>query len=188
MKKQLIYSIITVFLIMIIIIGSTYAFFTSTAKANNNAAANSKNFEVIYTGGGQNLSGSLKPCAKKEDGINTTVNIKMAQNSALARATLYINIEKITSNLAVEGFVWEVYGTDPNGTQVYYNKGNFAGTNDTDKNTVNIVENYQLSYENTSFTVYLWVDRSKVDNGILNSEFKGSLGAKTENFTGATVG
>ena len=63
---------------MIIIIGSTYAFFTSTAKANNNAAANSKNFEVIYTGGGKNLSGSLDPCTKKEDGINTTVNIKMS--------------------------------------------------------------------------------------------------------------
>lgn len=188
MKKQLIYSIIAVFLIMIIIIGSTYAFFTSTAKANNNAAANSKNFEVIYTGGGKNLSGSLDPCTKKEDGINTTVNIKMAQNSALAKATLYINIEKITSNLAVEGFIWEVYGTNESGEEVYYKKGNFAGINDTDKNTINIVEDYKLSYENTSFTVYLWVDANKVNESILNSEFKGSLGAKTENFTGATVG
>lgn len=173
---------------MIIIIGSTYAFFTSTAKANNNAAANSKNFEVIYTGGGKNLSGTLDPCTKKEDGINTTVNIKMAQNSALAKATLYINIEKITSNLAVEGFIWEVYGTNESGEEVYYKKGNFAGTNDTDKNTINIVEDYKLSYESTSFTVYLWVDANKVNESILNSEFKGSLGAKTENFTGATVG
>ena len=173
---------------MIIIIGSTYAFFTSTAKANNNAAANSKNFEVIYTGGGKNLSGTLDPCTKKEDGINTTVNIKMAQNSALAKATLYINIEKITSNLAVEGFIWEVYGTNESGEEVYYKKGNFAGTTDTDKNTINIVEDYKLSYENTSFTVYLWVDANKVNESILNSEFKGSLGAKTENFTGATVG
>ena len=173
---------------MIIIIGSTYAFFTSTANANTNAAANSKNFEVIYTGGGKNLSGSLDPCTKKEDGINTTVNIKMAQNSALAKATLYINIEKITSNLAVEGFIWEVYGTNESGEEVYYKKGNFAGTNDTDKNTINIVEDYKLSYENTSFTVYLWVDANKVNESILNSEFKGSLGAKTENFTGATVG
>lgn len=188
MKKQLIYSIIAVFLIMIIIIGSTYAFFTSTAKASNSATANSKKFEVIYTGGGKSLDGSLDPCTKKEDGINTTVNIKMAQNSALAKATLYINIEKITSNLAVEGFIWEVYGTNESGEEVYYKKGNFAGTNDTDKNTVNIVEDYQLSYENTSFIVYLWVDASKVNESILNSEFKGSLGAKTENFTGATVG
>lgn len=185
MRKQVLYSIMSILLLTIAVIGSTYAYFSASASSNENVEGTSKTFDVIYTGG-TTISGPINLGSKKEDGLNTTVNIKMAEGSALATATLYINIEKITSNLATEGFVWEVIGTK-NNTQVYYNKGNFVGTNNTTKNIVNIVENYKLSEENTSFTVYLWIDGNKVDNNIVNAEFQGYIGAKTENFTGATV-
>lgn len=185
MKKQILYSIISTLLLTIAVIGSTYAYFSASTNSNKNIEGTSKTFDVIYTGG-TTISGPLSLGIKKEDGLSTTVNIKMAAGSALATATLYIDIEKITSNLAIDGFIWEVVGTK-NNTQVYYKKGNFSGTNDTTNNIVNIVENYKLSEENTSFTVYLWIDGNQTDNSVVNAEFKGYIGAKTENFTGATV-
>lgn len=184
MKKQYMYSIIAVLVLTITTIGSTYAFFASSASSNNALSTNSKKFEVIYTGGSE-INGPLKIGTRKEDGINTAVNIKVAAGSVLAKSTLYINVERITANLANDAFVWEVIGIK-NGNQVYYNRGDFQGVNDTNNNVVNIVENYQLSEDDTTFTAYLWIDAIKADNSILNSEFSGYIGAKSENFTGVT--
>lgn len=184
MKNKITYLIIAILLLIIIAAGSAYAFFSVSAKANNNLEATGKKFEVIYTGG-SHISGTLEMVSKREEGLNTTVNIRMAKNSANAIGKIYINVEKITSNISVEGFIWEVVGIK-NGDQVYYKKGNFKGINDTDNNIVTLVENYLLTEDNTAFTIYLWVDGNKVDNDILNSEFQGYIGAKTENFTGIT--
>ena len=51
MKKQFIYTICTVLLLAIAVVGSTYAFFSATTGENSNVTTEAKNFEVIYTGG-----------------------------------------------------------------------------------------------------------------------------------------
>lgn len=181
MKKQLLYSIFTVLLLAIVIAGSTYAFFSASITSSENVDIDTSKFEVIYTGG-TTIDGELKIGSKKEDGYNTTVNIKLAKDSVQTKANLYIDIEEITPNIAVSGFIWEVYGYK-NNTPVYSNSGNFNGYNSTDNKIVNIVENYTLSEDNTSFTVYLWLDGNKTDNNVVGGSFKGHIGAKTENFT-----
>ena len=186
MLKKIICYILAVLLLSAIIVGATFSYLASSSSGNENSVnSESKKFEVIYTGG-TTINGPLKIGKQKEDGLNTTVNIKMAENSALATGTIYIDVEKITPNLAIEGFIWEVVGIQ-NNDQVYTNKGNFLNINDTDNSIVNVVENYPLTEENTSFTIYLWIDGNMVDNSVLNSEFIGYIGAKTENFTGTTV-
>lgn len=179
MKKSMLYTV-AILLLVVAVAGGTYAFFTSAISANNALNTNSINFEVIYTGGTE-ITGPMNLSATKEQGLNTTVNIRMAEGSAQAKATLYVNIEKITSNIAVKGFKWEVYGYQ-DGNQVYSNTGTFDGTKDND--IVNIVNDYQLSEENTSFTAYFWLDGNLLGNEVLGAEFKGFIGAKTENFTG----
>ena len=178
MKKQLLY-VIAILLLTVTVAGGTYAFFVSATTNANNIVSNASKFEVIYTGGGK-IEGPVTLSADKEGGKNTTVNIRVAEGSVPAKATIYINIEKITSNLAVKGFKWEVYGYQ-DGQEVYSKTGDFDGK--TDNSIINIVEKYQLSEKNTSFTLYLWLDGNMLDNSIIGGEFSGYIGAETENFT-----
>lgn len=172
--------IISLLILGIITVGATYAFFTATVSRNN-LNTTSSNFAVIYTGG-EELDGPIKLLNSKEDGASsTTVQIKMAEDSVQAEANLYINIENISENIATEGFIWEVEGYQDE-TLVYENDGTFDGTEDGDR--IKIVDKFLLSEVATDFTVYFWIDGSKVDSEILNSTFKGTISADTEPFTG----
>ena len=182
MNKQLIYAICTILLLTITVAGSTSAFYSASAGNNTTLKTNGTKLEVLYTGG-DTIDGSLNAGTNKESGLNTTVNIRVSENSVEALADLYINIEKITSNIATEGFIWEVYGYS-NSNQVYYNSGNFKNKNATTDNIINIVNDYKITKTNTTFTVYFWVDGNKTGNEILGGEFKGYISASTESFTG----
>ena len=121
-KKSAIMLIIGIIVTVPIIVGSTYAYYLSTTKSNNSALnTNASNFEVIYTGG-EEITGPINLSKSREQGLNTSVKIKMAEGSALAKANIYINVEKITSNISIDGFIWEVVGIK-NGVEVYNNKG-----------------------------------------------------------------
>lgn len=181
-KKSAIMLIIGIIVTVPIIVGSTYAYYLSTTKSNNSALnTNASNFEVIYTGG-EKITGPMNLSKSREQGLNTSVKIKMAEGSALAKANIYINVEKITSNISIDGFIWEVVGIK-NGVEVYNNRGTFKGV--TSSSTVTIVKDYPLSYEDTTFTVYFWMNGDMVDNSVLNSEFVGTIGASSEKYTGS---
>lgn len=182
MKRKTPIIIVAILLLTIAVVGSTYAFFSATASTNNSFTTNASKFQVIYTGGTQ-IEGPINFSTSKVEETSTTVNIRMGTGSVSAKAILYIEIEEISPELAVKGFVWEVYGYQDN-QQVYHNDGNFYETNNTTNKTINIVENYQLSEVNTEFKVYLWLDGNKVGNEVMNSVFRGFIGAKTENFSG----
>jgi len=179
MKKPTIIMLVSVLLLIVVVIGSTYAFFASSVNGKDVQTSGSK-FQVIYTGETQ-FDKQINLSTSKVEESSTTVNIKVGEGSVKANAVLYLVVEDITTELAVEGFNWEVYGYI-NSNQVYYNEGNFDGVKIND--TINIVENYQLSEKNTEFKVYLWLDGNKVGNEVMNASFKGHIGAKTENFTG----
>jgi len=182
MKKYMLYSITSVLLLTLIIAGSTYAFLSSSVSTSDNSIfSNTASLNVIYNPG-QPINESLSVSSSKEDGYNTTVKIKLAPNSAKAKTNLYIHINEITQNIAIPGFIWEVYGYR-NGKQVIYNKGNFNGYNSTTKNKIPIVEDYQLSEDETTFTVYFWIDGSKTDNDVLGGTFSGYIGATSEEFS-----
>lgn len=187
MKKRLFYTIILVISIIVLVVGGTYAWFITSVNATNKANTNSKKFQVIYTGDTR-LDGNLLMTNSKTDNYKRTVKAKVADDSVSAKLNLYINIEEISANLAVEGFVWEVYGYQ-NGTQVYANSGNFNGKSATTGNNIIDLTNftdhvYTITNVETTFDIYLWLDGNKVDESVLGSTFKGTIEAKTENFTG----
>ena len=183
MKKNMIYSITAVLFLILLVAGTTYSFLSTTAGTTNNSIySNTKGLNIIYTNG-SHINNSVSVVSRKEDGYNTTVKIKTAPNSVNAKSNLYIYIENITPNIAVDGFIWEVYGYR-NGNQVYSNSGNFQGYNNTNNNKVPIVSNYLLSETETSFVVYFWLDGSKTDNAVVGGSFQGYIGATSETFTG----
>lgn len=183
MKKRNLLIVLGVIISIFLIAGATYAFFVSSVNSGN-ITTKANNFGVDFEPGDP-IVGPLELTNSKEGGLVTEVNIKMAHGSALAKANIFVNIEKITANLAIESFKWEVVGKK-NNVVTYTNNGSFLGYNDTTNNILNIVEGYLLTEENTTFTVYFWLDGNSIkDTSILNSEFKGYIGAKTDNFTAA---
>lgn len=189
MKKIGLYIIITLLLIVATITG-TYAYMIATINSSNNAVNTSgTNLKVVYSGGAA-IEGILNLSNDKTGGLNTTVNIKIAEDSVVAKAHLYIDIEKITSSIATNALNWEVYKT-VNGVESFVNSGTFADclTGTTARKCVAgdklyIVNDYQLSTEDTAFTIYVWLDGNKVGNEVVGATFKGIVAAESENFTG----
>jgi len=184
MKNKNTYIIISVLLLAIAIVGSTYAFFFATTSQTNQVATGATKLKVIYTGQTRiDGSGTMNIGLTKDDGINRTVNIAVSEDSVEANATIYINIEEITSNLRIKGLIWEVYGLQ-NGKEVYSDVGDFYGYDDTTNNIVEIVKDYRITKDNTEFTVYLWIDGNLTNNNVIGGSFKGFIGARTENVSG----
>lgn len=191
MKKIIIYSTI-ILLITIVTAGATYAFLSSSTNSSvNQLSEKGAKLNVVYTGG-TSLEGAISPGIDKNSGLSTTVNIGLTEDSVVAKANLYINVNSISSALATPGFIWEVYKT-VNGEKKFYNSGTFVQcrTNageDNKKCTTNdklyIVNDYVLSTTTTSFTVYAWVDGNKTGSEVLGTSFKGTIAAETEKFTG----
>lgn len=186
MKRQVIYSICAILLLMIAVIGSTYAFFTATTGENSNVTTVAKKFEVIYTGGTE-INGPLNLSSDRTGGVNTTVHIKVSEGSVHALAYLYFNIEQMTNNLSVANVKWEISGIQ-NNQEVYTNHGTFFGYNDTDNKTIPIVEDYRLTEDQTDFTLYIWIDGNNTGNEIYGASLSGYISANTERFTGQLNG
>jgi len=190
--KKIITYIIIILVITIITAGSTYAYLVSkTNSSGNGLLGEGAELNVIYTGGTA-LEGGISPGNDKSSGLNTTVNIGITENSVVAKANLYINVNTISLPLATEGFIWEVY-KKINGEETFVDSGTFTECRttigeDTKKcqagDKLYIVNDYILSTTTTSFTVYVWIDGNKTSSDVLGSSFRGVIEAETENFTG----
>ena len=189
MKKIVVY-IIALSLVMFITIGVTYAYFSTSVNSGDKQVGGSHRLEVIYTGDTE-ISGNLKLVNSKEEGFIRKVYIKLSDRSVGAASNLYINVEKITADLAVLALHWEVYGFKE-GNEVYHDDGTFmdcGGINETKSKCTNgkriyIVTDYVLSTTDTEFVVYLWLDGNEVGNEVLGDTLKGYIGAETNNITG----
>ena len=179
MKKQIIY-IIGVLLVAIIIVGSTYAFLNAMVTAPDEVNANSSNLNIVYSGSGS-FNETISIVSNRNEGSSTTINMYTANNSVSPLINLYINIQTMTPNLAIEGFVWEVCAVRGSETPEC-NSGNFSGYDSTTNNVVPIVSNYRLTTENTAFTIYLWLDGSKINTSLSGATFSGYIDARSENF------
>lgn len=188
MKKTILYTAI-ILLLTIITISGTYAYLTASVNSGNNIVTEGHNFEVIYTGG-TNIEGSLNLVSRKEDGLNTTVNIRVSEDSVLGKANIYIQVEEISEKIATEALKWEVYKTF-DGVQSLVDTGTFLdceGETATKKcesgDRLYIVKDYKLSATNTAFTVYIWLDGNLIGNEAIGASFNGYIGAESENITG----
>lgn len=177
MKKTVIY-ITAVILIIAITVGATYAFFTASIESNK-ITSNSTVLDVIYSGG-THIDGKINLVSSKEKGLSTTVSIRFSQDSVQEAGDIYMDIEKITENLSIPGFKWEIYGYK-NNELVYSGTGTFDGKKTSD--VITLVNDYEIDYVDTLFTIYIWLDGNMVGNEVLGGEFKAYIGAKTEHFT-----
>ena len=179
MKKILIY-IIVILLIVIITFSGTYAYFVATIKSSNNSlVTNSSKLDILYTGDAD-ISGVLNLVSSKEQGKNATVKIKLSNDSVDAKSDIYIKVDEIGRYIASDALNWELYRTFK-GVESFVSKGTFEGVSDGDK--IYMDRNYRLSTDETSYTVYIWLDGNKIGNEAVGESLVGFIGAEAEHIT-----
>ena len=169
--------ILIVLTICLVTFSITYAWFTTSQSVNKVNAASSGKLEIIYDKG-QDVNGTLRPSISKESGLVASVKIRQASNSVDGLATVTLNIVNIDSALSVSGLKWELYKNSDN-TSIA--NGTFEGI--TSNSEMNLIEDYLLTTTDTTFTLYIWLNGSEVDNSVMNKSFSAYISATARSKT-----
>ncbi len=172
MVQRKIFIIFIIFILLGFALGITYSFIIGFVKTNDIDLSKTGKLEVIYINE-EDIDGSLQPTNSKESGLSTIAKIKIAEGSVAALATISLEIESLPVELAVSGLKWEVYKNSDIST---YNQGTFEGVSEGE--FVDIVSDYLLSTDETTFTIYIWLNGNEVGNEVENKTFTAYLSAR----------
>jgi len=167
-NKKITKIAIFIFTLIIVVIGSTYAFFEFTA--NNSSIAGESNCYTVNYVKGQEISEEIEPVADYTSGESTDLIMYSDSSCSPMSGTLYIT----TTNNSTMDFSDEAlrYTVVVNGEVV--SEGAVNGTT----NQV-IYDNFKLNTTSTTYQVYVWLDASREDTTNTNDEtFSGFIHAK----------
>ncbi len=171
-KKKITIITIVVFVVGLIIAGSSYAFWSWTSNINKNVVfnvANDLRNYIIYNEGNSTFTGELNVSNNYQTGgIHSTISIYKTTNVNLL-ATIHMDINQIGPNMKVSSALkWVVTeGTSSNPGTVLA-KGNFIGTNNGD--TLTLVPDLAVNTTETFYTIWIWLDSSENPSDNLSGE------------------
>lgn len=186
-KKSFIIGII---LLLVIMLGSTYAFYKWNSSDNMDVDVKIEGATVTFNGG-DDITGTLIPVSKKEEGIKK--DIKVQASAEGATFNLYMSLTTMTDRLKEESFKYEVYYNDSS----LVKSGNFGEYNSstnpngisyatTGVTKITLVNGMDISTSSTDkYTVYLWFDGENYGNPdtMQNNKVSFDLTASGENAT-----
>lgn len=181
MKNKVTTSILIIVIIIISVVGITYAFITWTSDKIN-TAGNSECFEVFYAkgtdiGSDQSIK-TLTPSKTYTGGLSTTVKMGFSSSctNVNGKGIIILNtLNTTSSNLFREGLL--NYVVLKNGTKL--TEGSITSTNpiEIDVGTLKKVSSISSA---DSYTVYVWLDYELVSNNDYASNYNGSISARVE--------
>ncbi len=183
-NKAKLYMIFGISLLVIAIIGSTFAYYVwNTSSDNETKIVTSIGAATVYFDGGSSMEGvSLRPVESKDYGI--IKDIKVKANTTGLSFNMYLDITSLDTNLKEESFRYQFY----KGTTLV-KEGNFSTdylTNNTTTCTTNnsthitLLLNESISTSETSYKLYIWIDGENYENPItmMNNTFSFKLHAE----------
>lgn len=111
--------IIGVILLLLLMIGGTYAYYKWSSSDNMNVNVKIDGGTVTFDGG-TNITSTIMPTATKEEGIKKDITVKASKEGVTIN--LYMDLTTIPSELKEKSFEYEIYY---NGTTLV-KKGNFG--------------------------------------------------------------
>ena len=151
MKKKI---IIIVSLLIVLVIGITYAWWNWQSSTNTNVTFNAEVASVTYSAG-NNISGiKLIPVSSKEKGVtdNTAVYKEItASSNKTMYLTLNMALTTFPSNLADASLVWEIYKGN---TKI--GNGNFSGKQQ--GNSITLFKDQEINSTESLYKLYIWID------------------------------
>lgn len=189
MKKK--YLIIGIILIIILSIGTTFAWYTwSSSDEDETKIVTSLGAITVYYDSGSNIEGiRLKPSATKEEGIIKTITVKSDQESKYKLSfNLYLDINTLPDGLKDASFKYELYKI---GTEEAIVSGDFTQTSlDTNlvscttnnTNHIVLVSDETITTEVSTYVLYIWIDGNmQNDMDMQNQDFEFKIHADGQN-------
>ena len=161
--------IIGVFLLLLLMLGGTYAYYKWSSSDNMNVNVKIDGGTVTFNGG-SNITSTIIPTASKEEGIKKDITVKASKEGVTIN--LYMDLTTIPSELKEKSFEYEIYY---NGTTLV-KKGNFGVYNSNTNTsgisyatsgvtTLTLFTGRDVSTSNTDkYTLYLWFNGKDYTN------------------------
>ena len=176
MKKKVIYSIITVSVIIILSVAVTYAVYTFSGSVN--ISGTSECFDVNYVKG-QDIGSDSNPAnfvlaSTYTEGLSSVIKVNLKDTCTITNGTgtLYLNTDtSVTSSTILSGKVLKYQvldGTTPVGSGIV-----------SSAESIEIYKDIPITTTVKTITVYIWLDGNLVteqnQNEILSSVYKGHI-------------
>ena len=172
-KKKLL-IIISIFLIGLVIIGSTYAFWTWTSNTTKNVIINTsddiKNY-IVYDDGESTFSGNFEVSNSYNQGMHATISIYKTNAAANVDLTaiIHMDVKSIGTNMANSSALkWVVTSGTYNNPGSVLAQGNFINVSSGD--TLTLVPNIEVTTTETFYTVWIWLDANENPSSNLTGE------------------
>ena len=159
---------------VILLIGTSFAWWYWNSTANTNVSFNVDGINVTYIQGADITGVNLIPVSTKEVGVgnnNAIEKVVTASCNSKLYLNLYLTLETLPEGLKDESFVYEIYkGANLVGS------GNFKNYNQGD--VITIAKHQEITSTESSFQIYIWIDGNKNNpSTMMNQTFKFVLSA-----------
>lgn len=183
-KKKLIISIISILLLVVIVSSSTYAYIVAVTNEGNTDTGSGM-LGINYNAP-NDITGMLIPSTDRSGGLFATTKASLETGSQIAYLNMYITPTALT-NLNISALKWETEAlrdTNNDGVLdvVYTNNGDFNGA--LVNESIKVVEECELDYEDTTFNIYIWLDANLLDTSLSGATFDANISADSVDITG----
>lgn len=185
-KKGFILSIVAVLLIVIVISGATFAYFSGKTNEEEATSAAGK-LNVIYTITDNIANATLSASSKREDGILSVVTARVGENSVDAAFNIYLTPTVLTNvtDSDLNALKWEV--DIIHDVDISTVSGTFSGA--TINVPIKIIDGYNLLSTDTTFNIYVWLNGNDIENdntgtNLATSRFSAVISADSVNISG----
>ena len=171
-KKKITIITIVVFVVGLIIAGSSYAFWSWTSNVNKNVvfniASNLRNY-IVYNEGESAFTGELNVSNSYLTGsIHSTISIYKTTNVNML-ATIHMDVNQIGPNMKNStALKWVVTAGTVSNVGAELAHGNFVGANNVD--TLTLVPDIPVNITETFYTIWIWLDSSENPSDNLSGE------------------
>ena len=182
-NKSKTYMIIGISILIIAIIGSTFAYYiwNTTTDEETKIVTNIGAATVYFDGGSAIDNANIRPVSDKSKGIVKEIGVKASTNGI--SMNLYLDINTLPDALKEESFKYSFYKGS-----TLIKEGNFTASHlssnteeCTTNNTTHIIllPNQTVSTSLTNYTLYIWIDGANYENPttMMNQTFSFNLHA-----------
>lgn len=175
MKKQNVFTVILVGIIIFLVVGITYAWYTWTSE-NINYQGRSNCFDILYVKGdnigSDQENATLVASDTYSGGLSTTfkINIKNTCTTINARGVIRLNTLDTTSSVLFEDGVLN-YQVLKDGV-VMNSKGIITSSGET---LIDLGILDKKSSASTSYTIYVWLDNNLIQNKHAFASYYGKI-------------
>ena len=182
-NKSKTYMIIGISILIIAIIGSTFAYYVwNTSSDDETKIVTSIGAATVYFDGGSVIdNANIRPVSDKSKGIVKEIGVKASTNGI--SMNLYLDINTLPDALKEESFKYSFYKGS-----TLIKEGNFTASHlssnteeCTTNNTTHIIllPNQTVSTSLTNYTLYIWIDGANYENPttMMNQTFSFNLHA-----------